>query len=72
MVMFDVVSIFIFSIQVYFRDEHKLAIMAALFIKLVQGGPDAGPQLQDVLDHPGKSFHQHLLAFLCLLDIEDL
>ena len=32
MVMFDVVSILIFSIQVYFRDEHKLAIMAALFI----------------------------------------
>ena len=32
MVMFDVVSILNFSIQVYFRDEHKLAIMAALFI----------------------------------------
>ena len=38
----------------------------------MQGGPDAGPQLQDVLDHPGKSFHQYLLAILCLLDIEDL
>ena len=32
MVMFDVVSILNFSIQVYFRHEHKLAIMAALFI----------------------------------------
>ena len=38
----------------------------------MQGGPDAGPQLQDVLDHPGKSFHQYLLAILCLLDVEDL
>ena len=31
MVMIDVASILNFSIQVYFRDEHKLAIMAALF-----------------------------------------
>ena len=32
MVMFYVVSILNFSIQVYFKDEHMLAIMAALFI----------------------------------------